>query len=228
MGNLIAAQLAFVGGHLLLSHPPLRGRLARRLGEGVFVTAYSGLMIAFLAWVIVAWRAAPFVPLWDLGAAGRIVPAALMPIALVFAVLGLTSRNVAAPGGERHGNAPIRGVGTVTRHPFLWGAALWAVAHLAANGDTAALVLFGGIAVLAFADMIAIDRSRALRLGGAWPPIAARTSILPFGAALAGRTAIDWGGIGWVRPVAGIFLYVALMHGHARLFGVPALPRALP
>jgi hypothetical protein len=31
-----------------------------------------------------------------------------------------------------------------------------------------------------------------------------------------------------VRPVAGVVLYIALMHGHARLFGVSALPRALP
>jgi uncharacterized membrane protein len=228
VGNLIAAQAAFVGGHLLLSHPPLRERLVRRLGEGAFVAACSALMIAFLAWLVVAWRAAPFVPLWDLGAAGRVVPAALMPAALVFAVLGLTSRNVTAVGGERHWNAPVRGIGTVTRHPFLWGAGLWAIAHLAANGDAASLVLFGGIALLAFGGMFAIDHKRALRLGDAWRAISARTSILPFGAALAGRTAIDWGGIGWVRPVAGVVLYIALMHGHARLFGVSALPRALP
>jgi uncharacterized membrane protein len=223
--QLVAAQLAFVGGHLLLSHPPLRGRLVARLGEGGFSLAYSVLMLAALAWVVAAYRAAPFVPLWDLGAAGRMVPAAVMPVALMLAVLGLTSRNVTAVGGERHYNAPIRGVGTITRHPFLWGAGLWALAHLAANGDAAALVLFGGIAVLAFAGMHAIDHKRSLRLGAAWRAIAAGTSILPFGAALAGRTSVDWGGIGWVRPVLAVVFYVALMHGHAMLFGVAALPR---
>ena len=225
MGNLLAAQAAFTGGHFALSHPPVRVRLVAMMGERVFTAAYSLLMVAALAWLVAAYRAAPAIPLWDLGLAGRVVPAALMPLALVFVVLGLTSRNVTAVGGERHWNAPIRGVGTVTRHPFLWGTGLWSLAHLAANGDAASLVLFGGLAILSFAGMRAIDHKRALRLGDAWRGIAARTSLVPFAAAFGGRTSIDWGGIGWVRPVIGIVLYVALMHGHARLFGVSALPR---
>jgi uncharacterized membrane protein len=225
--SLLAAQALFVGGHLLLSWPPVRGPLATRLGEAAFSAAYSLLMVAALVWVVAAYRAAPFVPLWDLGVAGRVIPAAAMPFALILVVLGLTSRSVTAVGGERHWNAPIRGIGTVTRHPFLWGAGLWALAHLAANGDAASLVLFGGMAVLAFLGMRAIDHKRALRLGERWTSIAAHTSIVPFGAALAGRTSIDWAGIGWVRPVVGIALYVALMHGHALLFGASALPRVV-
>lgn len=225
MGNLLAAQAAFTGGHFALSHPPVRARLVAMLGERGFTAAYSVLMIAALAWLVAAYRAAPFTALWDLGVAGRVVPAALMPLALVFAVLGVTSRNVTAIGGERHWNAPIRGVGTITRHPFLWGTGLWSLAHLAANGDAASLVLFGGVAILSFAGMRAIDHKRALKLGDAWAGIASRTSLVPFAAALAGRTAIDWGGIGWVRPVIGVVLYVALMHAHAQLFGASALPR---
>jgi uncharacterized membrane protein len=225
LGNLLAAQAAFTGGHLLLSHPPVRARLVAKLGERGFTAAYSLLMILFLAWLVAAYRAAPVVALWNLGVAGRVVPAALMPLALVLIVLGLTSKNVTAVGGERHWNAPIRGVGTVTRHPFLWGTGLWSLAHLAANGDTASLVLFGGIALLSFAGMRAIDHKRALKLGDAWTGIATHTSIVPFAAALAGRTSVDWGGIGWVRPVIGVVLYVALMHSHAYLFGVSALPR---
>jgi uncharacterized membrane protein len=132
---------------------------------------------------------------------------------------------VTAVGGERHWNAPVRGAGTITRHPFLWGAGLWALAHLAANGDAASLILFGGIAMLAFAGMRAIDHKRALKLGDDWRTITARTSLVPFAAALAGRTSIDWAGIGWVRPVIGVALYVGFMHWHAALFGVSALPR---
>lgn len=228
MKTLLAAQLVFVGGHLLLSSPPVRTPLVRRLGERGFALAYSILMVAALAGVVIGWRAAPRVPLWDLGPVGRALPAVVMPVALILAVLGLTSRNVTALGGERHWNAPIRGVGTITRHPFLWGAGLWALAHLAARGDAAGLVLFGGIAVLAFAGMRAIDHKRALKLGDAWRTIAARTSIVPFGAAFAGRTAIDWAGIGWVRPVIGIVLYVVLVRTHAALFGAPAWPGAMP
>jgi uncharacterized membrane protein len=223
VGNLLAAQLAFAGGHLFLSHPPVRGRLAARLGEGPFLALYSVLMIAALAWLIVAYRAAPYVHLWDLGRAARLLAAAVMPVAMVLVVLGLTSKNVTAVGGERHFNAPIRGVGTITRHPFLWGAGLWSLVHLAANGDARSLVFFGGLAVLAFAGMRAIDHKRSLKLGDAWAGIAARSSLVPFAAALAGRTSIDWGGIGWIRPVIGVALYVAVVRYHALLFGVPAM-----
>lgn len=225
LANLAAAQAAFVGGHFLLSHGPVRRALAVRLGEARFIGAYSALMALALAWVVVAWRGAPAIPLWSLGPAGRWIPAAAMPLAFILVVLGLTSRNVTAVGGERHWNAPIRGAGTITRHPFLWGTGLWALAHLAANGDARSLLLFGGMALLSFAGMHAIDVKRAARLGDGWREIAARTSVVPFAAALAGRASIDWTGIGWVRPVLGVMLYVGFMRGHAVLFGVSALPR---
>jgi uncharacterized membrane protein len=225
LASLAAAQAAFVGGHFLLSHLPVRGALAGRMGENGFLGLYSVLMAVFLAWVVLAYRAAPSVPLWSLGAAGRWIPTVVMPFALAFVVLGLTSKNVTAVGGERHWNSPIRGVGTITRHPFLWGAGLWALAHLAANGDAASVLLFGGMAVLAFAGMRAIDHKRAVRLGADWETVTRRTSLIPFAAALAGRVRIDWAGIGWVRPVLAVALYVALMHGHRFLFGVSALPR---
>jgi uncharacterized membrane protein len=40
-------------------------------------------------------------------------------------------------------DAPARGIQRVTRHPFLWGVAVWAFVHLIANGDVASLMLFG-------------------------------------------------------------------------------------
>ena len=45
------------------------------------------------------------------------------------------------------------------RHPMLWGAVLWAVAHLLVNGDQASLVLFGGIGIWALAEMVLINRA---------------------------------------------------------------------
>lgn len=223
---LVVAMLAFVGGHFLLSWPPVRGRLVAALGEKPFLALYSLVSAAFLVWAIQAYRAAPFVGLWDLGAAGRAVAVVVMPFATVFAVVGLTSPSPTAVGGERVrdlGRA-VRGMTTITRHPFLWGAALWAIAHLAANGDAAALVLFGGMLVLALGGMAAIDHKRAVRRGESWRGFAARTSAVPFAAAAAGRVKVDWKGIGWVRPIAGLVLYGALVLAHRWLFGVPVLP----
>jgi uncharacterized membrane protein len=218
-------MLAFVGGHFLLSWPPLRGRLVAALGEKAFLGLYSLLSIAFLVWAIQAYRAAPFVGLWDLGLAGRAIAVGVMPFALVLAVAGLTSPSPTAVGGERMRDLAqaVRGIVTITRHPFLWGAALWAVAHLAANGDAASLVLFGGMLVLALGGMAAIDHKRAQRLGEGWRAFAAQTSAVPFAARAAGRVKVDWKGIGLARPIAGLVLYGVLLYAHRWLFGAAVL-----
>jgi uncharacterized membrane protein len=218
-------MLAFVGGHLLLSWPPLRGRIVGATGESVFSAAYSVLMVLFLVWVVAAYRVAPPLLLWDLGRWVNLVPVVAMPFALMLAVTGLASRNPTAVLGERMlaKGPPVAGIVSVTRHPFLCGAALWALAHLLANGDAASVMLFGGIALLSIGGMFAIDAKRALKLGPVWTEFAARTSRLPFGAAVAGRTKVDWAGIGVVRPMIGLILYIVLYPLHDRLFGAPVI-----
>jgi len=227
LSALFAAMVGFVGSHFLLSWPPVRSRLVGALGEKLFLITYSLVSALFLAWAVLAYRSAPFAGIWELGFLGRFLAAGLMPIALVLAVIGLTTPNPTAVGGERFGDADraARGIVTITRHPFLWGAALWAIAHLAANGDAASVMLFGGILILSLGGMAAIDHKRALRLGDTWQSFAARTSLVPFAAAAAGRIKVDWKGIGWVRPVAGLVLYGLLLHVHDWLFGVPVIPR---
>jgi len=56
-------------------------------------------------------------------------------------------------------------VSHMLRHPMLLGTIVWSVAHLLVNGDLASIILFGGIAVWAFVQMLAIN----LREGG-WMP----------------------------------------------------------
>lgn len=46
-----------------------------------------------------------------------------------------------------------------TRHPMLWGFALWAGAHLLVNGDTPSFILFGGLLAWSFVEMVAINRA---------------------------------------------------------------------
>jgi uncharacterized membrane protein len=55
-----------------------------------------------------------------------------------------------------------------TRHPMLAAVALWAAAHLVANGDLLALLLFGSFLLFAFYDRFSVSR-RALA-----PRVAAR------------------------------------------------------
>ena len=225
LATLAVAMAAFVGGHFVLSWPPVRAPLVGALGERVFRVLYSAVSVVFLAWAITAYRGAPFVPLWDFGPTGRTVALALMPFALVLAVVGLTTPNPTAVGGERVRDLAraVRGIVTITRHPFLWGAALWALAHLAANGDAAATILFAGMLVLALGGMVAIDHKRALGMGDAWRAIAVKSSAIPFAAVAAGRVKPDWQGIGLWRPALGIAVYLILLFSHGWLFGVPAL-----
>lgn len=221
LGALILAMLGFTGGHFLFSHPPVRARIVSLIGEGAFLGAYSLLMASFLAWAVFAYKGAPHLLLWDLGPGARHVPLVVMPVALALALIGLTSRNPTAVGMqlEAESGGSTKGIVTVTRHPFLWGAGLWALAHLAPNGDAVSLILFGGMAILAFGGMKAIDYKRTVRSGNAWAAFARSTSVLPFAAALAGRTRVDWKGIGTLRPIIALALYVVLLFVHHRIFG---------
>lgn len=223
--SVFLATLGFVGGHLVLSWPPVRRPLAGALGEGLFSALYSIVSVAFLVWLVAAYRVAPPLLVYDFGSWVNLLPIVVMPFAAMLVVLGLASKNPTAVGGDKLLEKGLRpsGVFTITRHPFLCGVALWAVAHLIANGDAASIMLFGGMTLLSLLGMAGIDHKRALRLGQPWTAYADQTSRLPFAAAAGGRVTIDWAGIGWLRPLAGIALYVAIYLLHDRLFGVPVV-----
>lgn len=225
---LIAATLAFVGGHFLLSSRPLRPLLRDRFGDRAFRAVYSLAMTAALIWMVAAYRAAPYVPLWNPPPAFAWIPLLVMPFAAILLVAGLTSPNPTLVGGERFldgaPGSPAVGILSVTRHPFLWATGLWALSHLAVNGDFASIVLMSGIAILSFGGMRHIDLRRESNLGATWGPMKLTTSVVPFAAALAGRTRVDWRGIGWWRPVLGLVVYAALLHLHSGLIGVSPLP----
>lgn len=223
--SLVLAAAAFVGGHFILSSLPVRQGLMAMLGENGFRGVYSLVAIGSFVWMLYAYGAAPYVELWPLNDALRYVPIVVLPFACLFAVVGITTRTPTSVGGEKllDDPHPVRGIATITRHPFLWGVALWGIAHMIANGDLASLILFGGLTVLALGGMAHIDHRRRETAGAGWGPVALRTSTIPFLAALQGRTKIDWAGIGLTRPLAGLAVYVVFLAAHGSLFGVPAL-----
>ena len=45
------------------------------------------------------------------------------------------------------------------RHPMLTGFLIWIAAHLLVNGDTAAIILFGGLGIWAVVSIIVINRT---------------------------------------------------------------------
>jgi len=223
---LVLAVGCFVGGHFLMSSTGLRTALVGLLGATGFRAAYSLVALATLVWSIAAYGAAPAIELWS-GNGGLIfVPTIVMPFACVLAVSGLTTPTVTMVGGEPRAQhpQPVSGITTITRHPFLWAVTLWAVGHVAANGDVASVVFFGGMAVLAVGGMAHIDHRRQATLGADWGPVALATSVVPFVAAIQGRTRIDWRGIGWARLAGGVGLAVVLPFLHPWISGKTIVP----
>ena len=153
-------------------------------------------------------------------------PAFVMPVALFFAVCGLTTPNPTMAGSDAltAGNDPTSGIMRVTRHPFLNGVAVWAVAHLLVNGDSASLVLFGGLFILSAGGMWHIDQKKEAQHAAAWGPVLLTTSAVPFLALAQKRTSFDWAGIGWWRVAVTIILYLALLWLHPAVLGVAAWP----
>ena len=224
MTALALAVAAFVGGHFLFAGTPLRKTFCDMVGgEARFRLVFSLFSAVTLIWLVLAYRGAPFHPLWADTALMRMVPVLVLPFATILLVAGLTTPNSTAVGGERAAELPdpVPGIMRVTRHPFLWGVALWALAHLAANGDLASVLLFGGMAVLAVGGMPSIDAKAQGRMGAAWGPIAMGSSIVPFAAILSGRAKFDFAGIGWARVAGGVALYVVLLLAHPWITGKP-------
>jgi|SRR5579871_1818423 len=92
MANLALAVLAFVGGHFPLSSAPVRIALVTRVGERAFTGIYSALILAALVWMVAAFRAAPFIPLWS-APVEHMIPVIVMSFACLLFVGSLTVHN---------------------------------------------------------------------------------------------------------------------------------------
>lgn len=227
MENLIVAALFLVGTHLGVSSSQLRPALVQRLGERGYLALYSLLAVVAVAWLVLAWRAAPPVPLWEVGPGLRHLPLLVMPVALLLVVCGARGPNPTAVGQRPDPDArePATGVLRVTRHPLMWGVGLWAVAHLLANGDLADAILFGTFAVLALAGTVLIDAKRTRQAAPGWGVFLQATSNAPFAAILQRRQRLRPvpREIGLARFAAALALYVLLLWAHPHLFGVGPL-----
>jgi uncharacterized membrane protein len=150
-------------------------------------------------------------------------PAALVVVLLatLLVVIGLASPNPTSVGMEgaiAKGADAVHGITRITRHPFLWGVALWALAHLVVNGDVASLILFGSLLVLSLGGTASIDARKRRQLGESWQRFAASTSNIPFAAIAGGRNALGpaLAEIGIVRPLLALVVFAAIFWLHGR------------
>lgn len=216
IANLLLATIAFLALHFVPS-TPIRAGLVARLGQRPYLALYSAAAAVALVWMGWAYARAPRELLWE---GWRLLPLVVMPFSLILIVAGYTTRNPTAVMQERalQSREPARGFVRITRHPLMWGIALWAGAHTLARGDVKSLIFFGGLLTLALLGTVLIDRRRSA-LGEDWRRFAAVTSNTPFLAIAQRRNRFVPGEMKFRVPLIAIVLYVVIFLLHPYVFG---------
>jgi uncharacterized membrane protein len=230
MDMLFAAAAVFLAIHFLVSGTRIRDGIVGVIGEGPYMGLFSLASLGAIFWLIISYNHAqaggPDPLLYDLGVGVKHLAMPVVLLAFMIGVPGLLTPNPTSIRQEGVAARPdaVKGIVAVTRHPFLWGVALWAAMHLALNGDEASIVLFGTFFVLALLGPLSIDAKRKRKMGANWDSFAARTSNVPFAAVLAGRTKLNWRELLDWRMAVAILLFVVVLFGHAHVIGVSPFP----
>ena len=144
MTLLTLGVLLWMAAHFLKRLAPgVRAGMDSKFGAGGARGMIAGALAVSLVLMIVGFRGAGhtavYTPMAGMGHLNNL----LMIVAVI--LLGAGS----SKGKMR----------SLIRHPMLTGVLVWAVAHLLVNGDQAALILFGGMAVWAILEIILINRA---------------------------------------------------------------------
>ena len=140
---LISGIALFAVLHLSASViPALRDYLVTMFGRNTYRAAFSVLAVAAIALIVWGWRNTVPIALYAPPAWGTTLAFILMFAAVVLF-------------GAAHGKSSIK---RFVRHPQLTSVLLWALAHVASNGDSRSLILFGSLGVWAALEIAAISR----------------------------------------------------------------------
>ena len=217
LGNLLAASIAFVGTHFALSHP-LRAPLVQVLGERAFTGVYSLVGLATFGWMVWAFVGTPQgTPLWDGSGTAIWAVASLLTVVALALFVGSLRGNPALPdprAGQDLASKQPAHVFRVTRHPMMWGFAIWALAHILVSPTGRTLVLAGAIGLLALVGAHLQDRKKQILMGDGWRAWESKTSYWPR------LNALPSIGMGlWAIAIA---LWLAITWAHIWLAGIPA------
>ena len=212
--GLFFGSIAFLATHFLLSHP-FRAPLVRRFGAKGFLSFYSLIAIVLFA-----------VMIWSYDAIGREqqawqptewawgMAAVLLWLGAVL-FTGSFVGNPSLPGAPGPRGGPT-GVFAITRHPMMWGFALWAISHILVIAQPKSVIFYGAILLLALIGSAMQDRKKAGLMGDTWHEWTAQTAFVPFtrGIAYPGTWALLVGTLiylvaTWLHPIpVGVWRYL--------------------
>ena len=230
MTPLLAAAVVFLALHLVIAGTRVRNVVVGAIGERAYLGLFSLASVAAIVWLAMTYRVAVAseanVQLFDLGTSVDNLAVPVLFVAFLLAVPGLLMPSPTSVGqtGALAKEGTVRGILRVTRHPFLWGVAIWSAFHLGATGDEASVVLFGTFLLLSVLGTFSIDMKRQRKLGEQWSAFAQRTSNVPFAAIASGRNSFHAGEYFDWRFFAAISIFVVVLFAHARVIGVSPFP----
>ena len=171
----------FIGVHLLPS-TPLRDALQGAVGDKPYRLLFTAVALAGLVLIVIGYKQAPFEMMFAPKPWARSAAFAAMPVAFIL----LAAANM--PGYIRK----------FTGHPMMIATLVWSTVHYFANGELAAVWLFGSFMVWSAISILS-STLRGQESRAAAKPVAVKFDV--------------------IAVVSGLVLYAAVMHGHGWLFG---------
>lgn len=212
--SLIAANVAFVGSHFAMSHP-LRAPMVGVLGENGFRVVYSLVSAAALAWVYLAFKDSPPADMTPPGEVEWAIATLLtIPAMVLFAGSLFGNPALPVPGAEKQARSQPRSVFIITRHPMMWGFALWALSHIILHWSWRTTITATAIGILALVGARLQDRKKQALMGEAWREWESKTGYWPRLGGFASAGALPW--------ALGVLFFVGFTWLHMPLGNIPA------
>lgn len=218
---LLLLWALFALTHSVPTARDVRERLVARLGRGGYVGLYSLVSFATfvpLVWVYLdnrhaglhLWSLRHFPPVWW--------------IAFSLAGLGFTLMIASffQPSPFAMG-APTRpepyGLTRITRHPLFMPVSWIAAGHLLLFGWATDVAFFGGLLAYTVVGCAHQDRRKRSSEGAKLDAFFARSSLLPFGAIVTGRTRLALAELPWLGLALGAGAAYGFFRLHPAMFG---------
>lgn len=183
LAPLLTASVFFVGSHFLMSHP-LRRLMVARLGEKGFLGLYSLVSLTGFGWMMWEFARAPVRAAYWAPTDAIWIVASILTLLAAILFAGSFRGNPALPNPDGDGIRTLAakvptGVFRVTRHPMMWGFALWGTSHMLVAPRMDSFLFNGSLVFLALAGSYGQDRKKEATMGDAWGKWERQTSFWP-------------------------------------------------